>query len=200
MEKTLTEWPTRIGTHLEKIRRRLYQTPTCCKEQHFYVAGRQLTWCRTATSCQQQHRKSCQRWSRQARTRRLHIFPSNHCWRQQGKFPPHSSFICLFPQKCQNTHEFMLSLSALGQQTEIKAVKNMNISCITSICTETASQPTVTEWDIIATWLQEEGSLCPACVAGHRRKTVKCAEEREPSWPKFVTGEEGGNGDLACGP
>lgn len=163
------------------------------------MVGRQLTWFRTATSWQQQHRKSCQRWSSQALTRRVHMFSSNHCWRQQGKFPPPSSFICLFPQKCWSTH-FALALLLCPGTGERNQSCWKNECFMHSVCTETASQPTVSEWGITARWLQEEGSLCSACVAGHRRKKRNCAGERAPSQLQFVRGEEGGNGDLACGP
>lgn len=64
----------------------------------------------------------------------------------------------------------MLSLSAMGQEREIKAVKKMNVSCINSVGTETASQTTGTKWGSITI-----GGIpvqC-MCLSGHRKKKSK---------------------------
>jgi len=59
-----------------------------------------------------------------------------------GQIPSLQQTSSPVPQKCQNAYEALLSLSDMGQEREIKAAKKMNVSCINSVCTETASQTT----------------------------------------------------------
>ena len=116
-----------------------------------------------------------------------------------GQIPSSQQPYLPVPQKCQNTCEALLFLSAMGQEREIKAVKKMNVSCINTVCTETASQTTATEWGTITI-----GGISVQCMClwaqKEEIKPLQCVGERARSGLQFIIGEEGGRRAPACGP